>query len=105
MSIFSIYCGAVYNECFGIALLPWSYYTVECSDNSTQCNVSPQAPPPFGVDPVWSISENKLGYANSFKMKISIIIGVSQVGQSLLSVPCAHSAHPYRSLFLLPVEL
>ena len=85
MSIFSIYCGAVYNECFGIALIPYSYYSMDCPEgggvNGTEakCSVEPVAPPPFGVDPIWSISENKLGFNNSFKMKISIIIGVAQM--------------------------
>lgn len=79
MSLFSIYCGLVYNECFGIALLPWSYYALDCPPEGGNCAATPIAPPAFGVDPVWSIADNKLGFANSFKMKLSILLGVSQM--------------------------
>ena len=31
---------------------------------------------PFGLDPVWSISQNNLNFSNSLKMKIAVIIAV-----------------------------
>jgi vacuolar-type H+-ATPase subunit I/STV1 len=34
---------------------------------------------PFGADPGWSHTANKLNTANSFKMKFAIVIGVSQM--------------------------
>jgi len=79
MACFSIYVGGVYNECFGCSLLPWSYWTLDCPEEGGRCAATPMAPPGFGVDPIWGIAENKLGYQNSFKMKISIILGVSQM--------------------------
>eukprot|EP00960_Hanusia_phi_P054792 762777-Hanusia_phi.AAC.1 len=92
MSLFSIYCGCVYNECFGQSLLPWSYWSLRLSPGSSSYDAAPVAPPPFGVDPIWGIAENKLGYQNSFKMKISIIIGVSQMlfGLSCKTLNCLY---------------
>jgi vacuolar-type H+-ATPase subunit I/STV1 len=36
-------------------------------------------PYPFGADPGWSHTANKLNTANSFKMKFAIVVGVSQM--------------------------
>lgn len=43
---------------------------------------------PFGVDPTWAIADNTLSYYNSLKMKLSIILGVTQVRSMILLTDC-----------------
>lgn len=38
----------------------------------------------FGVDPVWAIAESQLTYMNSVKMKLSVLVGITQMTFGLL---------------------
>jgi len=93
MGIFSIYTGLIYNDVFSKSLnLFGSSWQVNMDlkdiihekavmlDPALRQgqNVSGYhgTPYPFGVDPVWQISINKIVFLNSFKMKISVILGV-----------------------------
>jgi len=95
MGIFSIYTGLIYNDVFSKSMnLFGSAWQVTEKTSTILAHKSmmlqPAKPPenetwesdfmgspyPFGVDPVWQISSNKIVFLNSFKMKISIIIGV-----------------------------
>ncbi|TRY89962.1 hypothetical protein DNTS_001683 [Danionella cerebrum] len=94
MGLFSIYTGVVYNECFSKGLSPlssgwhlkpmmqhynWSDETLRSTQYlSLDPNVTGvfQGPYPLGIDPIWSLASNHLTFLNSYKMKMSIIIGV-----------------------------
>lgn len=81
MAIFSIYCGAIYNEFFAQPLnIFGSMYQINTTGMTFSTNRDPERYVyPFGVDPVWKGSTNELLYYNSVKMKMSVIIGVTQM--------------------------
>eukprot|EP01130_Rhizamoeba_saxonica_P003936 TRINITY_DN1629_c0_g1_i2.p1 TRINITY_DN1629_c0_g1~~TRINITY_DN1629_c0_g1_i2.p1 ORF type:complete len:763 (-),score=154.42 TRINITY_DN1629_c0_g1_i2:65-2353(-) len=83
MALFSIYVGAIYNECFSIPIdffgSNWELVTGENSTNTSYYPIDINRAYPFGVDPVWKGSENELLYYNSLKMKISVVIGVTHM--------------------------
>uniref|UniRef100_A0A8C8A1I8 V-type proton ATPase subunit a n=1 Tax=Oryzias sinensis TaxID=183150 RepID=A0A8C8A1I8_9TELE len=93
MGVFSVYTGLIYNDCFskslnmfgsGWSVRPmfmegeWGRFTPE----NTVLQLDPAVPGvfngpyPLGIDPVWNIATNKLTFLNSFKMKMSVILGV-----------------------------
>jgi V-type H+-transporting ATPase subunit a len=91
MGVFSTYTGLIYNDFFSksINIFGSSWQVTEDKNSildhkslmlnpARNSNYSDWAgtPYPFGIDPVWQISNNKIVFLNSFKMKISIIIGV-----------------------------
>ncbi|XP_005719946.1 T cell immune regulator 1, ATPase H+ transporting V0 subunit a3b isoform X1 [Pundamilia nyererei] len=94
MGLFSIYTGAIYNECFskGLATFSsawhvgpmfekniWNSSVLAGSQYLSMDPVVPgvfTSPYPFGIDPVWGMSNNKLTFLNSYKMKMSVIIGI-----------------------------
>ncbi|XP_075846810.1 V-type proton ATPase 116 kDa subunit a 1 isoform X3 [Microtus pennsylvanicus] len=94
MGIFSIYTGLIYNDCFSKSLnifgSSWSVrpmftdgnWTEETLLGSSVLQLNPAisgvfgGPYPFGIDPIWNIATNKLTFLNSFKMKMSVILGI-----------------------------
>uniref|UniRef100_A0A8C7WR73 V-type proton ATPase subunit a n=1 Tax=Oryzias sinensis TaxID=183150 RepID=A0A8C7WR73_9TELE len=87
MGIFSMYTGLIYNDCFSKALnifgSGWSVrpmFTTLSENHVLQLDPAVdgvfKGPYPIGIDPIWSISVNKLTFLNSFKMKMSVILGV-----------------------------
>ncbi|TMW65555.1 hypothetical protein Poli38472_008197 [Pythium oligandrum] len=101
MGAFAIYAGLVYNDFFSLALnlfgskfaypdcLESDNHEAKCeamfningklslvnaTDVSSGANVYT-----FGLDPIWKTSENELLFFNSFKMKLSVILGIIQM--------------------------
>jgi len=88
MGMFSIYTGLLYNDVFSKSLnifgSSWQVkYDEEDILEMNEQMINPKhhnewygTPYPFGVDPVWQVSDNKIVFLNAFKMKVSIILGV-----------------------------
>lgn len=89
MGIFSIYTGVIYNEFFAVPIdifgSRWKY-TMESDmacgiDNCVNPSsvLPPLKPYPLGFDPAWKSSKTGLIFFNSYKMKLSIVLGVCQM--------------------------
>uniref|UniRef100_A0A8B9TXE7 V-type proton ATPase subunit a n=1 Tax=Anas platyrhynchos TaxID=8839 RepID=A0A8B9TXE7_ANAPL len=95
MGIFSIYTGFIYNDCFSKSfnILGSSWHVIPMFKNNTwnkdvllentELQLDPAVPGvysgnpyPFGIDPIWNIASNKLTFLNSYKMKMSVVIGI-----------------------------
>uniref|UniRef100_A0A8D0A1S7 V-type proton ATPase subunit a n=1 Tax=Sander lucioperca TaxID=283035 RepID=A0A8D0A1S7_SANLU len=96
MGMFSVYTGIIYNDCFSKSLnmfgSGWSVrpmfgpkganWTYETLDENAVLQLDPAVPGvfngpyPLGIDPIWNLATNKLTFLNSFKMKMSVILGV-----------------------------
>jgi len=90
MGFFGIYAGFMYNDYFSLGLNLFTsrwYYSGEEDGEveggtvavSTQEYGSSASIYPFGLDPAWHISTNELLFFNSFKMKLSVIMGIIQM--------------------------
>jgi len=102
MGIFSTYTGLMYNDVFSKSLnIFGSHWSAEnftfVASNSTpfQLGKTSMLDPsdrsmytgrayPFGVDPVWQSATNKIGFLNTYKMKISLIFGVIHMSCGVL---------------------
>ncbi|XP_067341006.1 V-type proton ATPase 116 kDa subunit a 2 isoform X4 [Channa argus] len=94
MGIFSVYTGLIYNDCFSKSLnifgSGWSIKAMFSNQQWTNKTLQTNAllilnpnisgvfggPYPFGIDPIWNMAVNRLSFLNSYKMKMSVIIGV-----------------------------
>ncbi|KAM3940014.1 V-type proton ATPase 116 kDa subunit a 2 [Leptodactylus fuscus] len=93
MGLFSIYTGFIYNDCFSKSMnifgTSWKVSAMFKAGVWTEKDLSNQfltldpnvtgvvtGVYPFGIDPIWNLASNRLTFLNSFKMKMSIILGV-----------------------------
>ena len=91
MGLFAIYCGMIYNDVMSI---PTHLYTSNYGswyDNPTAFNTNSTWEKnetlypvnglvyPVGVDPAWYHRQNTLAFMNSMKMKMAVILGVTQM--------------------------
>jgi V-type H+-transporting ATPase subunit a len=83
MGIFSTYCGLIYNDfsSLGTELMGKSCFNkIEHGKSANYAHrTDTDCVYPFGMDPIWFRSTQEIAYMNSFKMKISVILGVSQM--------------------------
>ncbi|XP_055458025.1 V-type proton ATPase 116 kDa subunit a 4 [Psammomys obesus] len=95
MGIFSIYTGLIYNDCFSKSFnifgSSWSVqpmfrngtWNAHVVEKSPYLQLDPAIPGvysgnpyPFGIDPIWNLAANKLTFLNSYKMKMSVVLGI-----------------------------
>lgn len=106
LGFMSTYCGFIYNEYFALttSIFPSCYNMTyrnqlnptlldnqygEATSNEIDatyyykrldhtCNY------PFGVDPAWALSKNRLIFANGIKMKLSVIMGIVHMSMGII---------------------
>ncbi|KAH8370011.1 hypothetical protein KR093_001861, partial [Drosophila rubida] len=104
MGIFSVYVGFIYNDVLAMPMnifgSSWScvYNATTIRKATSKLGLDPNDPRvytghpyPVGVDPVWKISgEDAITTFNSLKMKLAIILGISQMmfGLCLAALNC-----------------
>ena len=87
MGIFSIYTGLIYNDCFSRALTlfpsAWEWPHDFKEGQTVEGNLRDSYRYPFGLDWSWHGTDNALLFTNSFKMKLSILMGWAHMTYSL----------------------
>jgi len=93
MGFFATYVGFLYNDFFSVGLTLFDSRWVAGQPKNNVVTYEPASffdplnsggegkggPYPFGVDPAWHGAQNELVYMNSLKMKLSVILGVTQM--------------------------
>ena len=93
MGVFSIYTGFLYNDIFSKSThffhSGWSW-PEQRSNETLLTAVSNGHTYPFGLDPAWHGADNQLLFTNSYKMKMSIVLGVIHVSSPVFRLLSFH---------------
>ncbi|KAL9059485.1 MAG: hypothetical protein Q9162_001183 [Coniocarpon cinnabarinum] len=88
MGLFSMYTGLIYCDAFSkdLALFPsmWQWPEGFQADKEITAERKADYVYPFGMDWMWHDTNNELLFANSYKMKLSIILGWAHMTYSLV---------------------
>ena len=87
MGFFVVYTGLVYNDCFSLDLNLFGTYFSFGSDHPEKGDIAKlngeygngDSLYPFGLDPIWHVTQNELLYFNLFEMKLSTIFDILQM--------------------------
>merc|ERR1719285_1000308 len=81
MGLFAIYNGLIYNDCTSISINGFngSQFTSVEIDGEEIPQGKVTGVYAFGIDPAWAVSNVQLQYTNSLKMKLSVIVGITQM--------------------------
>lgn len=83
MGVFSMYTGLIYNDCFSkeLTLFPsqWKWPHDFQKGQMVEAVLKDNYRYPFGMDWAWHGTENDLLFSNSYKMKLSILLGWAHV--------------------------
>jgi len=114
MGFFAVYAGFIYNDMFSLGLNLFKsrwYFTNQdmgreyVEEGSVAIQIAnygdPETVYPFGLDPIWHVAQNELLFFNSFKMKLSVIMGIMQMfmGTILKGMNAIYFGETYDLLF------
>ena len=90
MAIFSMYTGLIYNDVFSKSMSPfesaWAWNVTADWKEGMPIHADPKSSGhryPFGLDWMWHGTQNALLFENSYKMKLSILMGWAHMTYSL----------------------